>query len=210
MKEHIDRYPRLAECADDVEKICDALEDCFRAGGKLLLCGNGGSAADCEHITGELTKGFLLERKLDARTRAEFINVSPQAADIVDRLQYGLPAIPLPALMSLTSAVANDYDPAMMYAQGVMSLGREGDALLCISTSGNSESVYNAAVTAKAKGMFTAALTGKNESLLSHICDATVRVPETETYKVQELHLPLYHAICAELERRFFRSINCK
>ena len=202
MNELLKRYPALAECEKDISAAVDTLCAVFRAGGKLLLCGNGGSAADCEHISGELLKGFLDKREIPRGEREEMLSRCPEIAPLIDRLQTGFPAIPLPSLTSLISAAANDLDPSLAYAQAVMALGRPGDALIAISTSGNAENVYKAALTAKAKGMPVVALTGKTGGRLAKIADVAVRVPETETYRVQELHLPVYHYICAETERR--------
>ena len=202
MNELLKRYPALAECEKDISAAVDTLCAVFRAGGKLLLCGNGGSAADCEHISGELLKGFLDKREIPRGEREEMLSRCPEIAPLIDRLQTGFPAIPLPSLTSLISAAANDLDPSLAYAQAVMALGRPGDALIAISTSGNAENVYKAAITAKAKGMPVVALTGKTGGRLAKIADVSVRVPETETYRVQELHLPVYHYICAETERR--------
>ena len=201
MNELIKRYPALAVCEKDIDAAANALCGVFRSGGKLLICGNGGSAADCEHISGELLKGFLDKREIPQREREEMISRCPAVAPYLDKLQTGFPAIPLPSLSSLISAAANDLDPALAYAQAVMALGRPGDALIAISTSGNAENVYNAALTAKAKGMTVVALTGKTGGRLAETADAAVRVPETETYRVQEYHLPVYHYLCAEVEK---------
>lgn len=195
--ELVKRYPQ-AECIKkETINVCNLIINAFSDNKKLLLCGNGGSAADCDHISGELMKGFLLKRQLSDSDRIKF-------GDIADNLQYGLPCIPLTAFSALTTAVINDNDADMIFAQAVMSLGNENDVLLALSTSGNSKNVVTAAKTAKAKGMKVVAVTGKNDSELSGISDITIKLPENETYKIQELTLPLYHAICADIEDVFF------
>ena len=202
--ELIKKYPALAGCEKDIDRAVKLLIRCFEDGGKLLLCGNGGSAADCEHISGELMKSFLLPRRISEKDRAEMAARCPASDGITDRLQYGLPAVPLPSLMSLGTAAANDCDPSLIYAQAVMALGKPGDLLLAISTSGNAENVYNASVAAKARGLAVLALTGGDGGKLREIADVCVAVPEKETYKVQELHLPVYHYLCAAVEEHFF------
>lgn len=206
MEELYIRYPSLKFCKREIEQVITVLIETFCKGGKLLLCGNGGSAADCEHIVGELMKGFLQTRPVDAETKAALIALCGEATgnDMAMHLQGALPAVSLPHQSALLSAFANDVASDMVYAQMVHGYGRAGDVLWCISTSGNSENVVNAAYVARAHGLRTIALTGENESRLSSICDVTVRVPERETYKVQELHLPVYHAICASVEQAMF------
>lgn len=198
---HIDelirRYPCLWECEKAAKEAVNAICDMHENGGKLLLCGNGGSAADCEHISGELMKGFLLERKPDADKYTEY-------SDVISRLQCGIPALPLPGFTSLISAFSNDESPELAFSQLVFVLGKKEDVFFGISTSGNSSNIVAAAKTAKAKGMKTVALTGKDGGKLNNICDIVLKVPETQTYKVQELHLPLYHALCAQAEEHFF------
>jgi len=186
----INRIPALAPLASEIEGAVAAICQMHRAGGKLLLCGNGGSAADCEHISGELLKGFLQKR--------------PPVEDVPKVLQQGVAAIPLPSLSASLSAFANDVEPALVYAQLTYALGRQGDVFMGLSTSGNSRNVVEAAEVAKKQGLLTIALTGATGGKLASICHITIRVPETETYLVQELHLPVYHAICAEVEERLF------
>ena len=166
------------------------IEDMHLSGGKLLLCGNGGSAADCEHISGELLKGFLLPR--------------PQHISGFEKLQGGIAAIPLPSLSALISAFSIDVAPELVYAQLTNVLAAENDVLFCISTSGNSKNVVLAAHLAKIKNIKTIALTGRDGGELKQLCTACICVPETETFKVQELHLPVYHAICAQCEEDIF------
>ena len=191
----LERYPQLESCKDDIARAADAITACYKKGGKLLLCGNGGSAADCDHIVGELMKGFLLKREItDARVPEH----------IRQKLQGALPAISLPSQSAALTAFINDVDPSMAYAQLLYGYARAEDLFIGISTSGNSENVVNAALVAKAIGIKSIALTGERDSALSEISDVTIRVPETETYKIQELHLPVYHYLCAKVEEYFF------
>lgn len=189
------RYPELLCIKEEIEKARALLIDTLKNGGKVMVCGNGGSCADCEHIVGELMKGFMKKRPVrDARI--------PE--DLRCRLQMAMPAISLPSQTAVLSAFANDVDAAMGYAQLVYGYGKEGDLLIAISTSGNAENVVNAATVAKCIGVKTLALTGEKQSRLSELCDVTLRAPQTETYKVQELHLPLYHDLCAQAELALF------
>ena len=202
-----ERYPALNQCRDQIEKAVSLLTGCYENKGKLLICGNGGSCADSDHIVGELMKGFLLKRPLNKSFTDKLIasgTDKDEADRIASNLQGGLPAISLPAQTALISAISNDVEPGMVYAQMVLGYGKEEDVLLCLSTSGNSKNVVAAAKVGKALGLTTIAMTGEKESKLSQICDVTIRVPETETYKVQELHLPVYHYICAKVEEYFF------
>ena len=171
--------------------------DTYKKGGKVLVCGNGGSASDSEHIVGELMKGFLLKRP---------VNDERLPNRLREKLQSPLEAISLPSQIAVLSAYINDVDPEMMYAQLVYGYAKENDLVIGISTSGNSKNVVNAIETAKAIGAKTLSLTGKNESKLSELSDITIKVPETETFKVQELHLPVYHYLCAETEKHFFHD----
>ena len=200
MKNLLERYPVLAVCREDIEKATNLILDTCKASGTILLCGNGGSAADCSHIAGELLKGFMSKRMLSDEDKKCF----GEREDIAQKLQNGIPAISIPDQTAVLTAFCNDVDPALMYAQLVWTYGKKEDVLLCISTSGNAENVYNAAITAKAKGITVIGLAGKNKCKLDGVADLVLHVPETETYKVQELHLPVYHYICAELERKLF------
>lgn len=194
----IERYPSLALCREDIEKTVDALLEMYRAGGKLLLCGNGGSCSDCEHISGELLKGFLLARK---PLPEEVLGLDES---IASALQRGIPAVPLTSLTAVSTAFANDVAPENIFAQLVFALGGKNDVVLGISTSGNSGNVLRAIKTAKVRGIKTVALTGAKGGKLNEIADICIKVPECETFKVQELHLPVYHAICAEVEEVLF------
>jgi D-sedoheptulose 7-phosphate isomerase len=194
----ITRYPPLKSCAKDIAAADAVLEKTFRGGGKLLLCGNGGSAADADHIAGELLKGFGHARSLPVADRKGL------GHELSGKLQGALPAIPLPQLTALMTAFANDCDPCYVYAQLTWGLGRAGDALLCITTSGNSANVLHAADAAKARGMKIIGLTGATGGKLLAKCDICIRAPETETFKIQEFHLPIYHCLCLMLEETFF------
>ena len=195
LKELLERYPQLAECEEQIKSAMELIRDTYKNGGKVLVCGNGGSCSDSEHIVGELMKGFKSMRKVTDERIPE---------ELRSGLQGALPAISLPSQTGVLSAFINDVDPDMMYAQLVYGYATEKDLLIGLSTSGNSKNVVNAAKVAKAVGAKAMAMTGKKESKLSEICDACIRVPETETYKIQELHLPVYHYLCAQIEADTF------
>ena len=206
LEELLSRYPALDACKNEIASTLVTLLETYRAGGKILLCGNGGSAADCEHIAGELLKGFLSHRKMTGDTAAKFrASLGDDADEFIEKLQGGIPAISLPSQAGVLTAYANDVDAEFMYAQLVYAYAKPDDALITISTSGNSKSCVRAAEAAKALGIKTIALTGAKESKLSALCDVTVRVPETETFKVQEYHLPVYHYLCAAMEEEIFK-----
>ena len=205
IKELIKRYPVLECCKEQIEAARDTLIECYEKGGKLLLCGNGGSSADCDHIVGELMKGFLLKRPINEADKARMRADSPELSDkTLNSLQMGLPAISLTSISALNTAFANDVDPELIYAQSVFALGKADDVLIAISTSGNAKNVCEAARVAGAIGMKVIALTGKDGGKLKSLSDVCVIAPECETYKIQELHLPIYHYICAEVEKHFF------
>ena len=198
----IEERPALAVCAAEIRQTIDMILDMHKNGGKLLLCGNGGSAADAEHIAGELLKGFMLKR---TPTGSLFTALSGQLGEEdAMKLQQGVSAVPLPSLVGVGSAFCNDVDSSLVYAQLVLTLGRGEDVLFCISTSGNSKNVVQAAKAAKALGIRSVALTGASGGALKSICDVSICVPETETYRVQEYHLPVYHAICAQVEETLY------
>ena len=205
INELVERYPCLIACEQDIIKAQQIIIDCYEKGGKLILCGNGGSAADCEHIAGELMKGFLKKRPLSDEIKHKMKESCPVLTDeTLSLLQQGLPAVSLPIMAGFNSAVGNDTDPALCYAQGVFALGEKKDLLFAISTSGNSFNVCKAAEVAKGKGMKVVSLTGKYGGKIKEISDVSLCVPETETYKIQELHLPVYHYLCAAVEQHFF------
>ena len=198
-------YPGLDVCASDIKAAFNILRDCYRGGGKLLTCGNGGSASDAEHIVGELMKGYLLKRPISDEMRAKLASASPQDGEyLADHLQGGLPAISLVSQTSLLSAIANDTAADMVYAQQVYTYGREGDTLLGISTSGNSTNVIRAMQVARALGLRTIGLTGRTGGKLKALCEVCIRVPANDTTLVQERHLPIFHVLCAMLEEEFF------
>lgn len=205
IKELIKRYPALECCKEQIEAARDTLIECYEKGGKLLLCGNGGSSADCDHIVGELMKGFLLKRPINEADKARMRADSPELSDkTLNSLQMGLPAISLTSISALNTAFANDVDPELIYAQSVFALGKADDVLIAISTSGNAKNVCEAARVAGAIGMKVIALTGKDGGKLKSLSGVCVIAPECETYMIQELHLPIYHYICAEVEKHFF------
>ena len=209
MKNHvnilIERYPELNVCRSDIEKAIDLLYNCYKSKGTILICGNGGSAADSEHISGELLKGFLMRRTPDENT-VNKLGEALGSSEMAAKLQGGIPAIPLTSLTSVLSAFANDVDPELVFGQLVYAFARENDAVLGLSTSGNSKNVVAAANIARGLGIPAIAMTGEKGGKLYEVCDVTIRVPAIETYQVQEYHLPVYHAICAELEERIFGS----
>lgn len=205
INELLKRYPCLESAREDIAKAENTLITAFKNGNKLLICGNGGSCADCEHIVGELMKGFLSKRPLSREQKAKMKANCPEIDEkYFSLLQRAVPAISLPSFTALNTAFCNDVEPELVFAQSLMGLGRKGDILFCISTSGNSKNVVAAALTAKALGFKTIGLTGKTGGRLKSICDICVCVPETETFKVQELHLPVYHYLCAMVEKAIF------
>ena len=205
MNELLNRYPSLCECKDDIEKAAKAIIECYEKGGKLLLCGNGGSCADCEHIVGELMKGFLKKRPLDESKKAKMREKCAELDDAtLSKLQSGLGAISLPSITALGSAFNNDVDPELTYAQATLALGKAGDVFIGLSTSGNAKNVAAAARVAKGIGMTVIGMSGEGGGKLAALSDIAIRVPESETFKIQELHLPVYHAICAEVEEYFY------
>ena len=193
----LERYPALCDLKDIINGACRILEVSFASGGKLLVCGNGGSAADADHIVGELMKGFYKKRPLPAE---EAERLGEYARD----LQGALPAISLTQHTALSTAFLNDVNPEMVFAQQVYGYGRAGDVLLAISTSGNSNNVCHAAQVAADLGIQTIGLTGREGGRLSGICDVCIEAPDDRTADVQELHLPIYHTLCAMLEELFF------
>ena len=206
LKELLARYPKLEQVQDAIEAAYDILVECYASGGKLLIAGNGGSSADAEHIVGELMKGFIKRRELPGAMRDALMREDPgQGKVLSEKLQGGLPAIALSGHPALSTAFLNDVDGDMVYAQQVCGYGKDGDVLLGISTSGNARNIDYAVTVAKAKGMKVIGLTGKDGGRLGARADAAVIVPEQETYRIQELHLPVYHALCLMLEEHFFK-----
>ena len=199
------RYPQLIVAKDCIVEAYQILEESYTNDGKLLVAGNGGSAADAEHIVGELMKGFVNPRKLEAEYSDALITVNKELGSVLSvNLPGALPAIALVGHLALTTAYLNDCEPLLCFAQQVNGYGRKSDVFLGISTSGNSRNILYAATVAKAKGMKVIGLTGEKDSKLSEMSDVCIQVPETETYKIQELHLPVYHCLCLMLEDTFF------
>ena len=197
-----ERYPTLQACEQQLRAAFDLLAAAYRNGNKLLVCGNGGSAADSEHIVGELMKGFLKRRPISASDTAKL--EAAGGKEIASRLQGTLAAISLPSQMSLLTATANDGDYDLTFAQQVYGLGRAGDVLLAISTSGRSKNVCNAVIVAKAFGLKSIALTGQSGGELAPLVDTAIKVPSDNVAEIQELHLPVYHWLSTELEAKFF------
>ncbi len=209
LKKHIDslisRYPALHLVRQDMIDSFLLMEECYKHDGKLLIAGNGGSAADSEHIAGELMKRFKVSRPVSEEIANTLKSIDPlRGAKLADSLERGLMAIPLVAHEALTTAYINDVDGLGVFAQQLLGFGRAGDVFLGISTSGNSENIIMATITAKAIGMKTIGLTGAEGGNLCEYADVCVKVPETETYLVQELHLPIYHCWCLMLEEEFY------
>lgn len=202
--ELVNRYPSLKSCKAEIENATRAFIEVYKKGGKLLICGNGGSASDAQHIVGELMKAFCKKRKISAEIEQNLKKNPLFDDELIANLEGSLPAISLNSETSLMTATMNDRVSELVYAQQVLGYAKENDALLCISTSGNSKNVVNAASVAKAMGINVVSLTGAKDSKLSELSDVTIKAPEVETFKIQELHLPIYHAICLEIEEYFF------
>lgn len=201
----IERYPQLLECRESIQAAYDILKEAYTKDRKLLVCGNGGSASDSEHIVGELMKEFKLKREVYHDQAEAMQRIDPELGGILAKhLQGALPAIALTGHSSLTTAFMNDSNPELIFAQQVNGYGKAGDVFLGISTSGNSRNILFAAVTAKSKGMKVIGLTGQKPNRLAQLADVCIQVTETETYKIQELHLPVYHCLCMMLEEHFF------
>lgn len=209
IQKHIDllvqRYPVLDICKEDIEKAYRILEECYTHDGKLLIAGNGGSAADSEHIAGELMKRFKTPRPVPADFAEKLQKVdSVRGPELAKNLERGLMAIPLVAHEALTTAYINDVDGLGVFAQQLYGFGRPGDVFLGISTSGNSKNIMSATVVARALGLKVIGLTGAKGGELASVANVAIRVPETETFMIQELHLPVYHCLCLMLEGHFF------
>lgn len=199
----LSRYPQLSPLGGDIDTAAAMLIAAYRQGGTVFIAGNGGSAADASHIVGEFMKGFVRKRPLPATERQALAAV-PDGAWLAERLQCGLPAISLMSQEGITTAVQNDLGGELGPAQQLYAMGRPGDVLIGISTSGNARNVHLACQVARVRGLRIIGLTGAGGGRLAGIADLCLRVPETETYKVQELHLPVYHALCMMVEEAFF------
>ena len=201
----VNRYPVLNSVKDEIVEAYFLLVESYKNEGKLLIAGNGGSAADAEHIVGELMKGFKLPRKLNENFTDKLISENEELGTVLaESLQGALPAIALDGHPALSTAYMNDCEPLLCFAQQVNGYGKAGDVFLGISTSGNSKNILYAATTAHAKGMKVIGLTGAKDSKLTQMSDVCIKVPQTETYMIQELHLPIYHCWCLMLEEHFF------
>ena len=201
----VERYPSLESAKNDIVAAYLLLEESYENGGKLLVAGNGGSAADAEHIVGELMKGFKLPRKPEADFAEKLVEENQELGSVLaENLQGALPAIALDGHPALSTAYMNDCEPLLCLAQQVNGYGKSGDVFLGISTSGNSKNVLYAATTAHAKGMKVIGMTGAKDSKLKDMSDVCIKAPQTETYMIQELHLPIYHCLCLMLEDNFF------
>lgn len=201
----IDRYPVLEACKEDIISGYELLEECYTNGGKLLIAGNGGSAADAEHIAGELMKRFKTPRPIPNELKERLIKIDPvRGENLSKNLERPLMAIPLVAHEALTTAYINDVDGLGVFAQQLYGFGKKNDVFLGISTSGNSQNVMSATVVARALGIKVLGLTGELGGELNMVSNVCVKVPETETYRIQELHLPVYHCWCLMLEDYFF------
>ena len=203
----MNRYPELRSIKNEIIEAYRLLKTCYENDGKLLIAGNGGSAADAEHMVGELMKGFKLSRKPSADFAKRLINANKElGAVLAENLQGALPAIALDGHPALSTAYMNDCEPLLCFAQQVNGYGKENDVFIGISTSGNSKNILYAATTAHAKGMKVIGLTGAKQNKLEQISDICIKVPQTETYMIQELHLPVYHCLCLMLENEFFEE----
>lgn len=202
-----ERYPLLKSCTDSIIEAYETMKDCFIQNSKLLLAGNGGSNSDCEHIVGELMKGFLKKRPIPEDLKKQLLEIDPIRGEILSSLQLGLPAINLSGHNSLNTAFINDvkYGGSLFFAQQLLNYGNKGDVLFLISTSGNSENLVYANLVAKIKDIKTIVLTGRDGGILAKRSDISIIVPENETYKIQEFHLPIYHTLCLLLEDYFFK-----
>ena len=202
-----ERYPSLSVCRADIECAAKTLVAAYENGGKLLVAGNGGSAADADHITGELLKSFVKKREIAQEFFNALSEIDTETSEYLSgKLQGALPAVALSNNSALMTASLNDVDGNVMFAQQVMGLGNAGDVFLGISTSGNSKNIVYAMTVAKAKGLKTVALTGRDGGRLKSIADISIIVPEYETFRIQELHLPVYHALCLSVEAHFWKE----
>jgi D-sedoheptulose 7-phosphate isomerase len=205
LEELTGRYPKLKQVETAIDEAARALVNCYLNGHKVLICGNGGSSSDSDHIAGELMKGFEQTRPINETLKKQLISVSEERGGYLsEKLQQGLPAISLTAHTGLMTAVSNDTDASLVYAQQVIGYGKPGDVLIGISTSGNSQSVLDAIIAAKAMGLTVIGMTGETGGRIKPFCDILINVPERRTSFVQELHLPVYHTLCLIVENHFY------
>ena len=202
-----ERYPALSDLKNNISDAAEMIIDCYKNGGKLLLCGNGGSSADADHLIGELMKSFESGRPLDDSFKKRLQEISgTRGKYLALKLEHSLPAISLSSNTGLTTAISNDIDPSLVFAQQVMGYSNENDVLIGISTSGNSQNIIDACITAKALNLKVIGITGKTGGKMKHYCDVLVNVPETRTALIQELHLPVLHTICRIVENYFYSN----
>lgn len=207
LEELMERYPELEVCRDAILTAFEQLLLCCKRGGKLLCAGNGGSAADCDHIVGELVKSFQYKRPIPLKLKDDLKHMfGNDGVALANMLEGGLSAIALPSMSAINTAYANDVDAAAAFAQMTHAIGKAGDVFWGITTSGNSENILMALMAAKACGLITICLTGRTGGKCKRFSDVCICVPEDETYKIQELHLPIYHALCGMLEAEFFQN----
>ena len=205
LKDLIKRYPQLLSVENEIQEAAEYLIKCYQKSGKVLVCGNGGSCSDSDHIVGELMKSFEQKRPVSETLRNRLAELAGERGKYLsEKLQQGLPAISLTAHSALISAVANDTDADLIFAQQVVGYGNPGDVLIGISSSGNSQNIIDAIITAKAKGMIVIGLTGETGGKMKSYCDILINVPGKRTAFVQELHLPIYHTLCLIIENNFF------
>lgn len=205
----IRKYPGLEECTPDINLAIEIILSAINCNGKVLTCGNGGSASDAEHIVGELMKGFMHPRNLESKEIESIMHLYPEIGnEIVKNLQKPIPAISLTSNMAFITAYSNDVNPEFIFAQQVYGLGNKGDVLLCLSTSGNSKNVINAAMVAKVKGVNIIGFTGKSGGMLKEYADVLIKAPSLSTPEIQEYHIAIYHAICAQIEEDIFYKNN--
>ncbi len=207
MKELIERYPELSAVENEIRKAAESMIVCYEQGGKVLVCGNGGSCSDSDHLVAELMNVYEKKRPITDNLKNQLAEISgDRGAYLAEKLQQGLPAISLTAHSALITAVANDTDASLIFAQQVVGYGNVGDVLIAISTSGNSQNVIDALITAKAKGLTVIGLTGETGGRMKPFCDVLINVSGRRTAYVQELHLPVYHTLCGMVENHFFEN----
>lgn len=200
-------YPSLKSLKEELARAANLITDCYEKGGKLLLCGNGGSSADADHFAAELMKSFETARPLDKSLKERLAGISDSRGNYLgEKLEHALPAISLPSNSALTSAISNDTGPSLVFAQQIIGFGNEGDVLVALSTSGNSCNVVDACITAKALNLNVIGLTGESGGEIKEFCDVLINVPEKKTARVQELHLPVIHALCRISENHFYNK----
>jgi D-sedoheptulose 7-phosphate isomerase len=204
-----ERYPAINELSGKIKEAAETIIKCYQEGGKVLVCGNGGSCASADHIVGELMKGFERKRPVEQKLKDKLEEIAGERGKYLgNKLEKALPAISLNAHSALITAISNDTDASLIFAQQVAGYGNQGDILIGISSSGSSQNVIDAVITARAKEMIVIGMTGATGGRMKQYCDILLNVPETRTALVQELHLPVYHAICLIAEDHFFGPTN--